>query len=448
MELLEAIKWAGVVGEGGAGFPTYAKLNTRAECFIVNGAECEPLIETDKYLMRTFPEEIIAGTAAVSAHLGAKRTVVALKEKYEAEAAALSAAIEKSGADIEIVKMPAFYPAGDEHTMVYYVTGRSIPARGIPISVGCVVDNVGTMRSVHEALEGRQVTDKYLSVTGAVREPVMLRVPVGTSFRECVALAGTGLSEYAVINGGPMMGLVLSEKEKIDAAVVTKTTGNILVLPPDHYLVGRSKLKMQRIRLQSRSACIQCRYCTDLCPRWLIGQEMEPHMVMRGLWMEGQIKDDAEFVRAFGDAMNCCSCGICELYACPMNLSPRRVNEYFKGVLRSRGLESPVDPHPEARGSFSDRLIPTERLVARLGLRDYYPGHAERCLEYQPRTVYIPFRQSIGRAAEAVVAEGAAVRRGDLLAKAAEGLSSNIYASIDGTVRDISVQGARIVSGV
>ena len=152
MELLEAIKWAGVVGEGGAGFPTYAKLNTRAECFIVNGAECEPLIETDKYLMRTFPEEIIAGTAAVSAHLGAKRTVVALKEKYEAEAAALSAAIEKSGADIEIVKMPAFYPAGDEHTMVYYVTGRSIPARGIPISVGCVVDNVGTMRSVHEAM--------------------------------------------------------------------------------------------------------------------------------------------------------------------------------------------------------------------------------------------------------------------------------------------------------
>lgn len=96
MELLEAIKWAGVVGEGGAGFPTYAKLNTRAECFIVNGAECEPLIETDKYLMRTFPEEIIAGTAAVSAHLGAKRTVVALKEKYEAEAAALSAAIEKA----------------------------------------------------------------------------------------------------------------------------------------------------------------------------------------------------------------------------------------------------------------------------------------------------------------------------------------------------------------
>ena len=123
------------------------------------------------------------------------------------------------------------------------------------------------MRSVYEALEGRPVTDKYLSVTGDVREPVMLRVPIGTYFRECVALAGTGLSEYAAVNGGPMMGLVLSEKEKIDAAVVTKTTGNILVLPPDHYLVERSKLKMQRIRLQSRSACIQCRYCTDLCPR-------------------------------------------------------------------------------------------------------------------------------------------------------------------------------------
>ena len=292
------------------------------------------------------------------------------------------------------------------------------------------------------------MTDKYLSVTGDVREPVMLRVPIGTYFRECVALAGTGLSEYAAVNGGPMMGLVLSEKEKIDAAVVTKTTGNILVLPPDHYLVERSKLKMQRIRLQSRSACIQCRYCTDLCPRWLIGQEMEPHLVMRGLWMESRIKDDAEFVRAFGDAMNCCSCGICELYACPMNLSPRRVNEYFKGVLRSRGLESKVEPHPAARGSFGDRLIPTERLVARLGLRDYYPGHAGRCIEYRPKEVFIPFRQSIGRAAEAVAENGARVRRGDLIAKAAEGLSSNIYASIDGTVTDIGVQGARIVSGV
>ena len=447
MELLEAAKWAGVVGEGGAGFPTCAKLGTKAECFIVNGAECEPLIETDKYLMRTFPDEIVAGTAAVSAHLGARRAVIALKTKYEAEAAALAAAIEKSGAAIEIVKMPSFYPAGDEHTLVYYVTGRSIPARGIPISVGCVVDNVGTMRSVHKALAGRPVLDKYLSVTGEVREPVMLRVPIGTSFRECVTLAGARLSAYAVVNGGPMMGLVLSEPEKIDAAVVTKTTGNILVLPPDHYLVERSKLKMQRIRLQSRSACIQCRYCTDLCPRWLIGQEMEPHMVMRGLWMEGRIKDDEEFVRAFGDAMNCCSCGICELYACPMNLSPRRVNEYFKGVLRSRGLESKVDPHPAARDSFADRLIPTERIVARLGLRDYYPGHAARCLEYTPKEVYIPFRQSIGRAAEAVVEEGARVNRGDLIARAAEGLSSNIYASIDGIVKDLSVQGARIASG-
>ena len=289
--------------------------------------------------------------------------------------------------------------------------------------------------------------DKYLSVTGEVREPVMLRVPIGTSFRECVTLAGARLSAYAVVNGGPMMGLVLSEPEKIDAAVVTKTTGSILVLPPDHYLVERSKLKMQRIRLQSRSACIQCRYCTDLCPRWLIGQEMEPHMVMRGLWMEGRIKDDEEFVRAFGGAMNCCSCGICELYACPMNLSPRRVNEYFKGVLRSRGLESKVDPHPAARDSFTGRLIPTERIVARLGLRDYYPGHAARCLEYTPKEVCIPFRQSIGRAAGAVVEEGARVKRGDLIARAAEGLSSNIYASIDGIVKDLSVQGARIVSG-
>ena len=312
MELLEAIKWAGVVGEGGAGFPTYAKLNTRAECFIVNGAECEPLIETDKYLMRTFPEEIIAGTAAVSAHLGAKRTVVALKEKYEAEAAALSAAIEKSGADIEIVKMPAFYPAGDEHTMVYYVTGRSIPARGIPISVGCVVDNVGTMRSVHEALEGRQVTDKYLSVTGAVREPVMLRVPVGTSFRECVALAGTKLSEYAVINGGPMMGRAMVNL----ASPVTKGCSGITVMS------GRDAQRREA------SQCIKCAKCVAACPMGL-----EPYYLSKMTQKKGWEEVEAQMITS------CIECGCCQA-SCPSYLPlldwVRLGKQTVMGIIRAR----------------------------------------------------------------------------------------------------------------
>ena len=189
MNLTEAVKAAGVVGAGGAGFPTHVKLSARAECFLVNAAECEPLIETDKYLCRTFPDQIVAAASAVAAHLGAKRTVIALKGKYRAEIAALEDAIRRMNADVELFRMKTFYPAGDEQTMVQQVTGRCVPERGLPLDVGCVVDNVGTLLNILDAMSGRAVTEKYLSVVGEVKEPVVLRAPIGTALTDCVAAA-------------------------------------------------------------------------------------------------------------------------------------------------------------------------------------------------------------------------------------------------------------------
>ena len=130
MEMVEAIKRAGVVGAGGAGFPTHVKLNASAEYFLVNAAECEPLIETDKFLCRTWPERIVGTVEQIAAHLGAKRAVIALKAKYEKEIKALEAAIQKTNAQVEIFKMRSFYPAGDEQTLVQQVTGRCVPERG------------------------------------------------------------------------------------------------------------------------------------------------------------------------------------------------------------------------------------------------------------------------------------------------------------------------------
>ena len=152
MNLTEAVKAAGVVGAGGAGFPTHVKLSAKAECFLVNAAECEPLIETDKYLCRTFPDRVVAAAVAVAGHLGAKRTVIALKGKYHAEITALEGAISRSGAQVELFRMKTFYPAGDEQTMVQQVTGRSVPERGLPLDVGCVVDNVGTLLNIQDEL--------------------------------------------------------------------------------------------------------------------------------------------------------------------------------------------------------------------------------------------------------------------------------------------------------
>lgn len=444
MNLTEVVKAAGIVGAGGAGFPTHVKLNAKAECFVVNAAECEPLIETDKYLCRTYPDQIVAAVEAVAAHLEAGRAVIALKGKYKAEIAALQAAISREDARIELFEMGTFYPAGDEQTMVQQVTGRSVPERGLPLDVGAVVDNVGTLLNIFDALQGRPVVDKFLSVVGEVKAPIMLHVPVGTAITECVKAAEPTIGDYGLILGGPMMGKVLLSQAEIDAAVVTKTTGNVIVLPRDHYLFRRSALPMASIRHQTRSACIQCRMCTDLCPRYLIGHQIRPNMVMRNLWREEGMEDNEEYRKAFGDAANCCDCGVCEMFACPMGLSPRKVNQYIKGQLRERGIQVPRNMEPEARSFVDQRHTPTDRLVARLGLSQYYGLHAHECLELNPSEVFFPFSQHIGKPASMVKAVGDTVERGEVLAEAAEGLSANIHASISGVVVEVTDKGARI----
>ena len=444
MNLIEAVKAAGVVGTGGAGFPTHVKLSAKVECFIVNAAECEPLIETDKYLCRTFPERVVEAACAISEHLGAERTVIALKGKYKPEIAALEKAIAEKNARVELFQLRTFYPAGDEQTLVQQVTGRCIPERGLPSDVGCVVDNVGTVLHVLDALEGKSVTDKYLSVVGEVKEPVVLHVPVGTPLRECVQAAGPNLTDYGLIVGGPMMGRPLTDEQAIDAAVVTKTTGNLIVLPKDHKLFRKAQLTMETIRHQTKSACIQCRMCSDLCPRFLIGHQMRPNLMMRNLWREKTIQDNDEYLATFGDAANCCSCGVCEMFACPMGLSPRKVNDYLKGELRKRGIQVPRNMEPAARTFVDVRKTPTDRLIARLGLSEYAGRHARTCLEVIPDEVFIPFQQHIGKPARPVKAVGAAVFKGELIAEAAEGISANIHASVSGTVINITPTGMTV----
>lgn len=446
MNLLDAIREAGIVGAGGAGFPTHVKLKAKAEWFIVNAAECEPLIETDKYLCRTYADRIVAAAVIVAGHLQAEHTVIALKKKYRAEIDALRAAIDKAGAAIEICEMGVFYPAGDEQTMVQFVTGKTVPERGLPLDVGAVVDNVGTLLGIYDAMtEGKSVSSKYLSVVGEVREAIMIHTPIGTPITQCIEAAKPHLTDYAVIVGGPMMSRVLSDRGAIRNAVVTKTTGNLIVLPRDHYLITRAGRPMERIRAQARTACIQCRMCTDLCPRYQIGHQIRPHMVMRNLYREQTISSNEEFLRAFGDAANCCSCGVCEMFACPMGLSPRKVNEYMKGALRERGLQLERNMKPEARPELDMRRILTERLIARLGLSAYSGLHAHTCIELSPDEVFVPFAQHIGKPAQPVCKAGDAVNKGDLIAQAAEGaLSANIHAGITGVITEVSAAGARI----
>ena len=232
--LSEQLRECGVVGAGGAGFPTYVKAQSQVEFLIANGAECEPLIHKDAELMKHFPADILAGMTLMMDAVGARTGKFGIKTK---NSEALEALKQHLSTDrIEFVMLGDFYPSGDEYELVYTATGRLIPPAGIPLQVGCVVNNVETLYNVRMAEQGRPVTEKFLSVCGAVRQAKSFWAPVGTPFRELLARAGGAtVEDYGVFVSGLMMGTLSVDPDE----VVTKTTGGLIVLPRDHYLMTR-----------------------------------------------------------------------------------------------------------------------------------------------------------------------------------------------------------------
>ena len=440
MELLEQIVRAGVVGLGGAGFPTGKKLDCRVEWLIVNGAECEPLLRTDRYLMRHNAGRVVRAAGAVARMVGAKHCVIALKRAYTEEWKALEEALVGGGTvPIELFPLDSFYPAGDEQVLVYEVTERVVPPAGIPLDVGAVVSNLATMNAISDAMDGIPLTKKYITVTGEVKRPTIVRAPVGTSFEECIRLAGGSKEErYCVIDGGPMMGKVMGYEEAREAAV-TKTTSGIIVLDEDHYLSVLSKTPVGRMKRLASAACIQCSYCTQLCPRNLLGHPLEPHKIMRRFAAGGDIPSllDDPVVR---QAAICCQCGVCEQYACPMGLTPRRINALIRDEMRKAGIpyerrEALWEADPERR----NRKLPTKRAAARSGVLDYYDFEIDTLAEAAPSTVRISLRQNMGAPAQPVVQEGDRVREGQLIARCPEGkLGADIHAGIGGVVTKVT----------
>lgn len=441
MSLLEKIAAAGVVGCGGAGFPTHVKLKGQFEYLIVNGAECEPLLRNDRYLMRSKAPELVEAISAISADRGIPHAVIALKSHYQKEIAALKRAIAQADADIALCKLESFYPAGDEQTIVYEVTGRVVPPAGLPGEVGVVVDNVATIYAVYEAMHGIPFTWKYLTVTGEVRKPSVLRVPVGTSFLKCLELAGgVNRESFFVVAGGPMMGRPVSG-EALQSAAVTKTTSGILVLPADGYHASRDALRVDRMLNRARSACIQCTACSQLCPRHMLGHPLEPHRIMRKMAVSTDISDMLEdpVIRS---AQLCCECGICEVYACPMGLQPRKINALIKQELAKAGIRYQRGEGPWLPNSNRDfRKAPTDRVASRVGVYAYHHYEPEELTCGSVEEVHIPLKMHVGAPAEPVVTVGETVQAGAVIARPPEGaLGAVIHASICGRVTAIGDQ--------
>lgn len=429
----EKVRLAGVVGAGGAGFPTHAKLQAKVDRVLANGASCEPLLMGDPFLMEQETEGVLRGLALVMEATGASRGTVCLKGKHRGALEALGRAAGKGPfRAIDVFELGDFYPAGDEQVLVYEVLRRVVPEGGIPLQVGAVVSNVETLYNVARAVDADlPVTERYLTVTGEVRRPMVVKVPVGMSVGEVLAMAGGAVTApFRVVLGGPMMGRVTGDM----ATPVDKTTSGILVFAPHHTVVAGKTMDPDRLRHLTAVACCQCTRCTDLCPRHLLGHALRPHALMRSLGALGGPAPEG-----LVDALICSECGICEKYACPLHLSPREVNGQIKRSLLGRGVKRPPTGRDPVPSAFRDlRRIPTARLVERLDLGRFEahpPWHPEAPV---PAEVTIPLKQHLGAPARPVVKEGDRVRKGDLLGEIPEGaLGARVHASMDGVVLSV-----------
>ena len=432
---IAAVRAAGIVGEGGAGFPAHVKYAASADTVIANGCECEPLLHTDQHIMHHNSVALMRGlhalACAVGGAAGPARGVLGLKKKHKDLIPLLRDAAAPYG--LELFLLDDFYPAGDEQVLVREVTGRSVPPLGIPLNVGTVVANVGTLVNMDAALQsGQPVTHKIVTVTGEAGKPGVVRAPLGTPLTECLAACGGALPSNPVfIVGGPMMGRFVGGPEALAREVVTKTSGGLIVLPFGHPLHINATQDVEVMRRRAASSCIQCRFCSDLCPRLLIGHPFETHRVMRAFAAGQELEAEAAV------AMMCCECGICEQYSCPMKLSPRRINQAVKARMREarKVYSGPRDVRQESLRWREQRKIPVPRLAARIGIAPYMGLETPDRGDITPALVRIPLRQHLGAPANAVVRQGDRVKVGDLIGEIPESaLGARVHASIDGSV--------------
>ena len=294
--LIARIAEAGIVGMGGAGFPTHVKLSPPSDkpiqTVILNGAECEPFLNSDNRLMIEHAAAIWEGCLIIRQILGAKTLCVALEDNKREAAAAMFAAMKDAEGDNQIHVVKTRYPQGSEKQLIFSVTGLAVPAGGLPMDVGCLVENVGTAYAICEAVvNGRPLTTRAITVAGdAVTTPANWLAPVGTSFAELVAASGGARSDLAkIVAGGPMMGFALPNLDM----PMGKTSSGLLLLGAAGVTPYRSQ------------ACITCGRCIEACPMRLMPNELSQAI-------EADDIDEAERL----NVMDCFECGACA-YECP-----------------------------------------------------------------------------------------------------------------------------------
>ena len=420
----------GVVGAGGAGFPSYAKLAQGADTLVINCAECEPLIYTDFVLMREKMPHIISGILAVMENTGITHTYLAIKEHRAVMLGYKDG--EEIAPAVTVKHLPNVYPMGDEINLIYEVTGRLVQPGALPITSKVIEFNGETAYNICNAVSyGKSVIRKWVTVSGDIEKKYVVNVPIG--MRVCDLFDRLGISvpdSHSVFDGGPSMGRICDATR----AVITKTTKSILILPDHIPATAHKKVALDDMLRRAASACCGCSRCTDMCPRHLLGYPLEPHKMIRAA-LSGAVTDNPQLVK---NATLCCSCGVCAEVCC-QDISPKDIIVHLKGLLAKEKIKFSAGSETYAPSSDRRyRMISSSRWEDMLGVKKYDEVPTFINERIMSGRVEIPMLGHIGAPSVPAVKVGDTVKEYDLIANAADGLSLPQYASIDGRVTFVS----------
>jgi Na+-translocating ferredoxin:NAD+ oxidoreductase RnfC subunit len=431
----EALRLSGTVGAGGAGFPTCMKMAGGIDTVLVNAAECEPLLKTDYEILRQHLDDVCLGAKLFAQSMEASACLLCLKES-NAQRLGLRQGMEiVEGVKAQLVCDT--YPVGDELILLYEALGRVVPPGQLPSSVGAVVVNAETALNIHSALENDSpVTEKWLTVGGAVKAPCVVKVPVGTLVQDLFRFLGFDVPEgHVLVDGGPAMGKIVDYR----TAAVLKTTKGLIALPETNPSAALKKSDATRLLRRASSACCQCTFCTDQCPRNLLGYPVSPHLAIRSAFTLGK-----SFPQAILGASLCSGCNLCSLVACCQGVAPSAVMDQMKKELsKSKAYCGFKASTPS---SFRrHRMIPSSRFARLAGVSQYISETPFKDLpETAVKEVRLALSQHIGKPSIPVVSAGERVYAKQLIAEPAQGLSAALHASIGGIVASVDSQSMHI----
>jgi Na+-translocating ferredoxin:NAD+ oxidoreductase RnfC subunit len=421
------------IEEGGPGGkpPFHKKVSTKknVDTVIINGTGFEPLVESDRYLLKTESQRIIKAIELIAESLGAEQSFIALNEKYRTAYENFTRALQKRD-DVKTVLVEDFYPSGDELVLVYEITGRIVPEGGSTLDVRCIVMNVDTVLNIWNAFsEQIPVTRVFLTCAGELKYPSIVHAHIGVTIGEIISLCGgSTVEEHVAVIGGPLRGYVETDFD----TPVSKGTKSVIVLPREHEIVQRLTQPLEVMIRRIKAHCYLWTFCTDFCPLHLLGYAVDPSKIMQQITYN--LHDMP--VSVLDGVFLCSECGICDLYSSTHALSPSAINSALRRRLREQGYCPTFSGEkPSVNEMRETRKVPRSKIMERLQISRYDRIHLQRCLKTDPSRVEIMLDQESDVRLKPVVEVGERVPEKGLIAEAPphEG-GAHIHASIDGRV--------------